>query len=114
MEMHEGLTEFEQARPGLARLIQFFDDRRIDQRIHLCPDRGWPPFRREGDLPVDLLAYLLAQAERRYHERVQFHRGHIAGDVVEQLRGIAPERSEERRVGNECVSTCRSGWAPDA
>src|SRR3546814_18676976 len=20
--------------------------------------------------------------------------------------------SEERRVGNECVSTCRSGWAP--
>src|SRR3546814_11763867 len=23
-----------------------------------------------------------------------------------------PERSEERRVGNECVSTCRSGWWP--
>src|SRR3546814_2387869 len=23
------------------------------------------------------------------------------------------ERSEERRVGNECVSTCRSRWAPD-
>src|SRR3546814_18224310 len=22
------------------------------------------------------------------------------------------ERSEERRVGNECVSTCRSRWAP--
>src|SRR3546814_12527859 len=22
-------------------------------------------------------------------------------------------RSEERRVGKECVSTCRSGWAPD-
>src|SRR3546814_15068841 len=23
-----------------------------------------------------------------------------------------PERSEERRVGKECVSTCRSGWSP--
>src|SRR3546814_4867385 len=23
------------------------------------------------------------------------------------------ERSEERRVGKECVSTCRSRWAPD-
>src|SRR3546814_1985442 len=23
------------------------------------------------------------------------------------------DRSEERRVGNECVSTCRSRWAPD-
>src|SRR3546814_13890100 len=25
---------------------------------------------------------------------------------------IAMTRSEERRVGKECVSTCRSGWAP--
>src|SRR3546814_11507474 len=24
----------------------------------------------------------------------------------------APPRSEERRVGKECVSTCRSRWAP--
>src|SRR3546814_12532674 len=24
----------------------------------------------------------------------------------------APHRSEERRVGKECVSTCRSRWAP--
>src|SRR3546814_17296637 len=23
------------------------------------------------------------------------------------------ERSEERRVGKECVSTCRYGWSPD-
>src|SRR3546814_17427907 len=25
---------------------------------------------------------------------------------------IAPVRSEERRVGKECVSTCRSRWSP--
>src|SRR3546814_16471174 len=24
----------------------------------------------------------------------------------------SPRRSEERRVGKECVSTCRSGWSP--
>src|SRR3546814_12960695 len=24
----------------------------------------------------------------------------------------APQRSEERRVGQECVSTCRSRWSP--
>src|SRR3546814_2669615 len=24
----------------------------------------------------------------------------------------APRRSEERRVGKECVSTCRSRWSP--
>src|SRR3546814_15625205 len=26
--------------------------------------------------------------------------------------GVRPERSEERRVGKECVSTCRSRWSP--
>src|SRR3546814_14544575 len=25
----------------------------------------------------------------------------------------AEQRSEERRVGKECVSTCRSRWSPD-
>src|SRR3546814_17328822 len=25
---------------------------------------------------------------------------------------LAPDRSEERRVGKECVSTCRSRWSP--
>src|SRR3546814_9156718 len=28
-------------------------------------------------------------------------------------RSIPSERSEERRVGKECVSTCRSRWWPD-
>src|SRR3546814_10429694 len=42
-------------------------------------------------------------------------------DAVEQLgcrrivvgvRNVAICRSEERRVGKECVSTCRSRWSP--
>src|SRR3546814_14747935 len=28
------------------------------------------------------------------------------------LRIVGPARSEERRVGKECVSTCRSRWSP--
>src|SRR3546814_12638959 len=32
----------------------------------------------------------------------------------DSLRGYdAANRSEERRVGKECVSTCRSRWSPD-
>src|SRR3546814_13349258 len=27
-----------------------------------------------------------------------------------QFEASVTQRSEERRVGNECVSTCRSGW----
>src|SRR3546814_18286589 len=29
-----------------------------------------------------------------------------------ELRGVDHGRSEERRVGKECVSTCRSRWSP--
>src|SRR3546814_19738162 len=28
------------------------------------------------------------------------------------VEAIVPNRSDERRVGNECVRTCRSRWSP--
>src|SRR3546814_10934363 len=45
------------------------------------------------------LAMRILKEERRMRRR-----GH--------LRQILGVRSEERRVGKECVSTCRSRWAP--
>src|SRR3546814_10175252 len=33
-------------------------------------------------------------------------------EIVSALRERFPTRSEERRVGKECVSTCRSRWSP--
>src|SRR3546814_20346077 len=41
----------------------------------------------------------------------------LVGPAVDQAedaigRGEAPARSDERRVGKECVSTCRSRWRP--
>src|SRR3546814_16721897 len=33
--------------------------------------------------------------------------------VSRSVKEFAEGRSEERRVGKECVSTCRSRWAPD-
>src|SRR3546814_5101113 len=30
--------------------------------------------------------------------------------LLENLKAQFPKRSEERRVGKECVSTCRSRW----
>src|SRR3546814_12739345 len=38
-------------------------------------------------------------------------RGRPSGSCHE-LRAQSPVRSEERRVGTECVSTCRSRWSP--
>src|SRR3546814_2554396 len=34
------------------------------------------------------------------------------GEMNDGLTLVLPQRSEERRVGKECVSTCRSRWSP--
>src|SRR3546814_13408855 len=45
---------------------------------------------------------------------VQMHPERCAQRVDEPARRELREtRSEERRVGKECVSTCRSRWSPD-
>src|SRR3546814_14783321 len=32
--------------------------------------------------------------------------------IVREIACLSASRSEERRVGKECVSTCRSRWSP--
>src|SRR3546814_11709539 len=39
--------------------------------------------------------------------------GVVQPSTVQRLEMFMPARSEERRVGNTCVSPCRSRWAPD-
>src|SRR3546814_18819487 len=36
----------------------------------------------------------------------------VINPILERLADPGVPRSEERRVGNECVSTCRSRWSP--
>src|SRR3546814_3555897 len=36
----------------------------------------------------------------------------LGRDTARHLGGLLHGRSEERRVGKECVSTCRSRWSP--
>src|SRR3546814_9571974 len=59
-----------------------------------------------GEVPVVLL--IAEQAVTGVLEDGQ------PGEVDVRLRGIrcVVARSEERRVGKECVSTCRSRWSP--
>src|SRR3546814_2395995 len=42
------------------------------------------------------------------HERARWKGRYGRNPVADHLR----RRSEERRVGKECVSTCRSRWSP--
>src|SRR3546814_14543013 len=38
--------------------------------------------------------------------------GEVRAGVAQQIEAIRTARSEERRVGKACVSTCRSRWSP--
>src|SRR3546814_17622871 len=46
--------------------------------------------------------------------RYVIYRSTLKRDDLEKVATVSPatHRSEERRVGKECVSTCRSRWAP--
>src|SRR3546814_6802623 len=46
--------------------------------------------------------------DRRFHLLLNLA---VGGDWGGKL-GVAADRSEERRVGKECVSSCRSRWSP--
>src|SRR3546814_3806659 len=65
--------------------------------------------------PSDLLAD--AAAEYGFIKLGQFARQRdlpLAAEHRQQIieHRLDPVRSEERRVGKECVSTCRSRWSP--
>src|SRR3546814_18774440 len=55
---------------------------------------------------------------RRRRRRILVRRRHGPDSFLRVRRGRPPfpsnlqYRSEERRVGQDCVSTCRSGWSP--
>src|SRR3546814_18028093 len=60
----------------------------------------------------------LARGQAGEHVAHGFHQVGVGGGIDRGLDvGVLDEiaqvrRSEERRVGNECVSTCRSRWSP--
>src|SRR3546814_11319995 len=51
-----------------------------------------------------------------YHDAVRAENEHLGLKVLVvapgSVRTNVSRRSEERRVGKECVSTCRSRWSP--
>src|SRR3546814_13494129 len=70
--------------------------------------------------PVADMLTRLRNANSAHHDSVSLPssklKTHIA-EILQQEGYIAgwsvEDRSEERRVGKECVSTCRSRWSPD-
>src|SRR3546814_1087136 len=75
---------------------------------------------RISDWSSDVCSSDLGGRHRRRRERTPQPRGDHLGPSRRRHEGLRPgwlhpphrDRSEERRVGKECVSTCRSRWSP--
>src|SRR3546814_9526681 len=64
-------------------------------------------------LPISPSQPTRCPRERTWTPHMQGSRGSQGRTVRWQApANCLPERSEERRVGKECVSTCRSRWSP--
>src|SRR3546814_2581391 len=78
-------------------------------------DRGVHAGHQVGDRHTDLHRLALRLAGQAHHAAHRLDQGVVAGP--RRIRASLPEagdraRSEERRVGKECVSTSRSRWSP--
>src|SRR3546814_11302344 len=73
----------------------------LNTRVDLFVDRMWKHY--QDDLYRVTLEILLAMRAFQPTTPSKAEEQHIRAHQ---------KRSEERRVGNECVSTCRSRWSP--
>src|SRR3546814_1610630 len=67
---------------------------------------------RISDWSSDVCSSDLAGAADHLHGDGAFAGDGRAGEPARNPQDTARIRSEERRVGKECVSTCRSRWSP--
>src|SRR3546814_11357867 len=107
----------EQAHSGKARLGDLRRaDRVVDSRCLAAPrgverqlalakvhEIGFPAIARAE---IEMAAMTLFEEARRAKILV------LANPIDISPEGAGALRSEERRVGKECVSTCRSRWSP--
>src|SRR3546814_11909594 len=79
-----------------------------DRAEHVSPDFEICAF--------EIEAPLLAGLQQAHRHQIDDQTGYRDGGHAPRLHGFgiaeAVDRSEERRVGKECVSTCRSRWSP--
>src|SRR3546814_19479023 len=69
------------------------------------------------DREAEVCAWLVARGRLKEGDLVRARRLHeesTEGTLTTLMArlGLVSERSEERRVGKECVRTCRSRWSP--
>src|SRR3546814_19669528 len=90
--------------PGLT-IVDPCDALEIEQAVPAIADHNGPVYMRllRGQVPLVL---------DEYNYTFQLGKAALLRDGKDVLIISSGLRSEERRVGKECVSTCRSRWSP--
>src|SRR3546814_5304600 len=88
-----------------------FSSRRRHTRCALVTGVQRVLFRSEWE-PEALIGLKQIEAGRFGNERRFGSEANKASRRAVYVAAFEEERSEERRVGKECVSTCRSRWSP--
>src|SRR3546814_16489197 len=95
------------ARRGTRRAIERYLDRSLWEDVLRIVD-GWPQDTSRERQRYERVRWILRFL---YETALRAAEAATTGESdFQQLRGRW--RSEERRVGKECVSTCRSRWSP--
>src|SRR5215831_5974534 len=84
------------------RLVKRVDHDRVDERIHLYPDRGRPARPGMRNLRRDMVENAFPEVDRRDRHALQICRLGITGDEIEDAGDIACNRrlgGEKRKVG---------------
>src|SRR3546814_16087375 len=90
-------------------------------RGHLVPKyarrigmpRGYGYGASMGSWVTDFLSGWAGEHGMVVHSVANYRGPALTGDITVQTAEVVDKRSEERRVGKECVSTCRARWAPN-
>src|SRR3546814_3494004 len=95
----------------------FFSSRRRHTRcalvtgVQTCALPISPFFNKKQPTPYDEAVNLMWYLENVLYQSIGNIYNYIAREVFDN-EFDSDNRSEERRVGKECVSTCRSRWSP--
>src|SRR3546814_14186856 len=96
-----------ESQADLARKATLLHRRAGETLFHIGDDAAQSLYLIEGELQFEDTAGK-ALSTLRANDAAATHR------IAHQSpRTVSARRSEERRVGKECVSTCRSRWSPD-
>src|SRR3546814_12413140 len=108
-------TELLQVADAVAREKSIERDEVLEAMEQAISKAGRAKYGHEHDIRAEIDRKSGEVRLRRYREVIDEVENEftqiLTKDAQARKEGIQP-RSEERRVGKECVSTCRSRWSP--